>query len=64
MIHGIWKTAGRRTYRGHAPSEPPWEASIPATVAARAINRGDLALLEEFVPSLPPEFSLPEGWLG
>ena len=63
MIHGIWKTAGRRTYRGHAPSEPPWEASIPATVAARAINRGDLALLEEFVPSLPAEFCLPEGWL-
>lgn len=63
MIHGLWKVSGRRIYRGHEPGEE-FEASLDNAVAGRAVNRGDLVLLEEFVPALPAEFCLPEGWLG
>lgn len=63
MIHGQWRVSGSRVYRGHAPGEE-FPALLPTTVAARAIARGDLLLLEEFVPALPDGYRLPEGWDG
>ena len=61
MTHGVWKVTGRRIYRGHEPGVT-FEASIPTTVAARAVARGDVTLLEEILPLLPEEHCLPEGW--
>jgi hypothetical protein len=63
VIHGLWRVSGRRAYRGHEPGSEPFEASLNESVAARAINRGDIELLEEFLPALPAEFCLPEGWI-
>jgi hypothetical protein len=62
MISGLWLVSGRRAYRGHQPGEE-FEASLAQTVAGRAVLRGDIKLLEEFAPQLPPEYCLPEGWL-
>ena len=62
MTHGLWRASGRRAYRGHEPGEV-FEASIPTAAARRAIARGDLELLEAFIPSLPDDHCLPEGWV-
>lgn len=62
MIHGLWKVTGKRIYRGHDPGSE-FEASIEAGAAGRAVRRGDIALLEQFVPALPPDYQLPEGWI-
>jgi hypothetical protein len=62
VIYGTWKVTGRRIYRGHEPGEV-FEASLFEDVAGRAVARGDLVLLEEFVPALPGEWCLPEGWV-
>lgn len=61
MTHGLWKVVGHRRYRGHEPGET-FEASLQNAPAVRAIQRGDIILLEEFHPDLPAEWSLPEGW--
>lgn len=58
---GVYKVTGRRVYRGHEPGTV-FEARIDGTVAARAIKRGDLQLLEYVTPDLPPEWALPKGW--
>lgn len=62
MTHGLWQVVGTRAFRGHEPGTDPFEASLPSNQAARAIRRGDIALLEEFVPNLPDEHQLPKGW--
>ena len=61
MIHGLWKVTGSRIYRGHQPNTE-FEASINEGPASRAVARGDIALLERFVPQLPAEYQLPRGW--
>lgn len=61
MTYGLWRVCGNRVYRGHEPGEE-FEASLPNGPAQRAIARGDIELLDEFVPALPDTFSLPEGW--
>lgn len=63
VIHGLWKVTGRRIYRGHEPGEE-FEASLDAAAAGRAVSRGHIVLLEEFVPKLPDDHRLPEGWNG
>lgn len=62
MTTGAWKVTGTRVYRGHAPGEE-FEASIPTSAAARAVARGDVVLVEEFVPAPPADHQLPEGWI-
>jgi hypothetical protein len=62
VIHGIWKVIGARSYRLHEPGEE-FEASLVDNAAARAINRGDIMLVEEIVPALPDSHELPKGWL-
>lgn len=61
MIHGLWRVCGRRIYRGHEPGME-FEASLNAGAAGRAVRRGDIVLLEQFIPALPENYSLPEGW--
>lgn len=62
MIQGLWKVTGKRPYRDNAPGEE-FEASLDDNVAARAVARGDIVLLEEFVPTVPDGYQLPEGWV-
>lgn len=58
---GHWRVTGKRAYRGIEPGES-FDARIANTVAARAIARGDIVLIEEFVPRPPDNYALPEGW--
>ena len=58
---GVYEVTGRRVYRGHEPGTV-FEARIDGTVAARAIKRGDITLLEYITPNLPAEWALPKGW--
>lgn len=58
---GEWQVVGRRAYRGVQPGES-FPARIANTVAARAIARGDIILLEEFQPRPPDNYALPKGW--
>lgn len=64
MIHGRWLVTGKRIYRGHEPGLE-FEASLENNAASRAVNRGDIVLLEEYVPCLVEgSYVLPKGWLG
>ena len=58
---GVYKVTGRRIYRGHAPGET-FEARIPASVEKRAVDRGDIVVLDRVNPDLPAEWELPKGW--
>lgn len=58
---GEWRVIGKRAYRGVQPGES-FDARLANTVAARAIARGDIELVEEFVPAPPDNYWLPEGW--
>jgi hypothetical protein len=60
--YGLWRVCGSRAYRGHEPGEE-FEGSLPVGAASRAVARGDIELLDEFVPVLPDDHHLPEGWL-
>lgn len=62
MVQGLWKVTGRRPYRGNEPGEE-FEAALDNNVARRAVDRGDIVLLEEYVPTVPDGYRLPEGWL-
>ena len=61
MVHGTWKVVGKRAYLDVQPGET-FDASIHEAPARRAIDRGDIVLLEEYVPCVPDERQLPEGW--
>ena len=61
MIHGEWQVTGKRVYRGHEPGEK-FEASLDDGPAGRAVARGDIVLLEQFIPAVPADHELPEGW--
>lgn len=63
VVHGEWQVVGRRAFRGHTPGEK-FAASLDVDQASRAVRRGDIVLLEEFLPTLPGEYQLPEGWDG
>lgn len=60
VVQGVWKVVGRRAYRGVEPGEE-FEAALGRSVASRAIQRGDIVLLEECVPRVPDGYRL-EGW--
>lgn len=61
---GVYEVVGRRAYRGHQPGEQ-FEARLDANVESRAIQRGNIRLLDRLVADLPPgNYRLPVGWLG
>lgn len=62
MIHGLWEVTGKRIYRGHEPGTQ-FEATLQGGPASRAVARGDIVLLEQFVPQVPADHQLPEGWI-
>lgn len=62
--HGVYEVVGRREYRGHAHGET-FVARLDTHAAQRAIQRGDIRLLEMVVPSLDvSKLTVPEGWPG
>lgn len=64
MTFGEYQVVGKREYRGHAPGTI-FEARLDRNAAARAIRRGDIALLRTITPGLEPgSFSFPVGWLA
>lgn len=62
MTMGEYRVVGKREYRGHAP-DTVFEARIERRAEARAIQRGDIALLRVVEPRLQPgSWVLPDGW--
>lgn len=59
--HGLFLVTSRRRYRGHEPGtrfETQFDAAID-----RALQRGDIQLLEEITPALQPgSYRLPADW--
>ncbi len=62
MTFGRWKVTGNRDYRGH-PTGTVFVTGLENNAASRAIRRGDIVLLEETQPGLPPGYEFPKGWL-
>ncbi len=62
MTFGRWKVTGDREYRGHTPGTV-FVTGLENNAASRAIRRGDIVLLEETRPGLPPGYTFPKGWL-
>ena len=61
MRHGLFQVVGRRQYRGH-PTGTRFEARLDAAMQ-RALDRGDLRLIEEVEPSLKEgTYTLPDDW--
>lgn len=61
--HGRYRVTGSRIYRGHLPGSD-FIARLDRNAEGRAVRRGDIELLERFIPSIEPgSFSLPEDWL-
>jgi hypothetical protein len=58
---GRWKVIGKREYRGHTTGQTFIE-SLERNAARRAVQRGDIVLLEEMKPELPSAWGLPAGW--
>lgn len=62
MLIGVYRVAGSRAYRGHAPGTE-FGARLKPLAEARAIARGDLELIERIEPTLEPgSFRLPRNW--
>ncbi len=59
---GRFQVVGRREYRGH-PTGTVFHARLDTNAAQRAINRKDIVLLELAEPTLPPDYTFPDGWL-
>lgn len=60
MTHALFEVSGRRQYRGHAPGTR-FEARIEAAIQ-RALDRGDVLLVEMVTPEVPPGYWLPTDW--
>lgn len=60
---GVYEVIGGREYRGHAHGEM-FIARLDRAAEIRAMNRGDIRLLDEIVPAVEAgAFALPKGWL-
>ncbi len=59
---GRYRVVGRREYRGHKTGTV-FDARLETNAAGRAIRRGDIVLLEQTEPGLPPDHAFPDGWL-
>lgn len=63
MTHGRYLVVGDRAYRGHEPGTE-FTAHLDRNAEGRAVRRGDIELLERFIPSIEPgSYLLPAGWL-
>lgn len=62
MRYGIYEVTGMLPYRGHKQGET-FAGRLDRNAEIRAINRGNIRLLEEIEPTLPPEHGLPDGWI-
>lgn len=61
--YGLWKVVGKREYMGVAPGQT-FEAQIKMAAARRAVDRGDIVLLEWVTPCIDMELAtFPKGWL-
>jgi hypothetical protein len=63
VIYGRYQVTGAREYRGHQTGVV-FEARLDKATAQRAINRGDIVLLEHVEPRVPAGFTFPHGWLS
>lgn len=61
MTHAVYKVVGRRRYRGHEPGDT-FEARLEPDQERRAINRGDIALVQRIESTLPDGYQLPKDW--
>ena len=60
---GVYEVVGGREYRGHAPGDT-FVARLDTHAAQRAIDRGDIRLVEMVDPSIDPRrLTFPKGWL-
>jgi hypothetical protein len=60
--HGQYKVVGKREYRGHQPGTT-FDAVLDRNAERRAIVRGDIRLLDRYVPSLAPgSWTFPQDW--
>jgi hypothetical protein len=58
----LYRVTGKHRYREHDPQEI-FEASLPPQVEHRALERGDIEVIEHSQPCLlNGSFQLPEGW--
>lgn len=60
--HAVYRVVGGRQYRGHDHGVE-FVARLDRLSEARAVKRGDIVVLEHIVPSLPPVYAFPDGWL-
>ena len=64
MKFGVYEVTGSRNYRGHEPGTE-FTAQLERNAQIRAVNRGDIRLLDWIVPALEAgSFTFPEGWLA
>jgi hypothetical protein len=62
--YGVYEVTGRRQYRGHDPGAV-FTARLNPNAEMRAVNRGDIRLLERREPTLEPQrLRIAKGWLG
>lgn len=62
MTHGLYQVVGHRNYRGHDRGDT-FIARLDPRAERRAVDRGDIILLERITPALEPgSYALPEGW--
>jgi hypothetical protein len=60
---GLYRVVGKRAYRGHAPGVEFW-ARLDVNAERRALDRGDIVLLERLIPRVEPDsFVFPDDWL-
>lgn len=58
----VYLVTGRHAYREHQPGET-FEALLDLDAEQRAIERGDISVIEESRPGLKPgSYTLPAGW--
>jgi hypothetical protein len=58
----VYKVVGARRYRSHRPGDL-FEALLDPRAEARAIGRGDIAVIDRTVPALQPgSYTFPPGW--
>lgn len=62
MTHARYLVSGTRAYRGHRAGST-FTARLDRLAEQRAIDRGDITLIERLIPRLPDTFSLPRGWV-
>lgn len=59
----LYQITKRRSYRGHKPGTIV-EMRLEPAAEKRALDRGDIVLIERRTPSLQPgSYTLPRGWL-